>query len=199
MLVVITIDLINTRSYFERVPSSCLFPTNANKVFSLMNKIRKSKPTGVDRISVRLIRECTELICVPMCDIFNHSFRRDKLPEDCKSVRVTPLFKQDDRDNVNSLLPVSFIPVVVGVLERILYEQLYAHLEEHDKLCKHQSCFRAIHSTVTALLEATDTWAYNIDFGKINADIFVDLKKALDTVDHNILLSKLDLHGISGN
>ena len=199
MLVVITIDLINTRSYFERVPSSCLFPTNANKVFSLMNKIRKSKPTGVDRISVRLIRECTELICVPMCDIFNHSFRRDKLPEDCKSVRVTPLFKQDDRDNVNSLLPVSFIPVVVGVLERILYEQLYAHLEEHDKLCKHQSCFRAIHSTVTALLEATDSWAYNIDFVKINADIFVDLKKALDTVGHNILLSKLDLYGISGN
>ena len=88
---------------------------------------------------------------------------------------------------------------MVGVLERILYEQLYAHLEEQDKLCKHQSCFRAIHSTVTALLEATDSWAYNIDFGKINADIFVDLKKALDTVDHNILLSKLDLYGISGN
>ena len=88
---------------------------------------------------------------------------------------------------------------MVEVLERILCEQLYAYLEEQDKLCKHQSCFRAIHSTVTALLEATDTWAYNIDFGKINADIFVDLKKALDTVDHNILLSKLDLYGISGN
>ena len=49
------------------------------------------------------------------------------------------------------------------------------------------------------MLEATDSWAYNIDFGKINADIFVDLKKALETVDHNILLSKLDLYGISGN
>ena len=88
---------------------------------------------------------------------------------------------------------------MVEVLERVLCEQLYAYLEEQDKLCKHQSCFRAIHSTVTALLEVTDTWAYNIDLGKINADIFVDLKKALDTVDHNILLSKLDLYGISGN
>ena len=117
LLAVITIDLIYTRSYFERVPSSCLFPTNADKVFSLMNKIRKSKPTGLDRISVRLIWECTDLICVPICDLFNHSFRRGKLPEDCKSVRVAPLFKQDDRDNVNSLLPVSVIPVVVGVLE----------------------------------------------------------------------------------
>ena len=82
LLAVITIDLIYTRSYFERVPSSCLFPTNANKLFLLMNKIIKSKPTGLDRISVRLIRECTDLICVPMCDIFNHSFRQGKLPED---------------------------------------------------------------------------------------------------------------------
>ena len=134
-----------------------------------------------------------------MCDLFNDSFRQGKLPEDCKSVRVAPVFKQDDRDNVNSLCPVSVIPAVVRILERILYEQLNAHLEQQDKLCKHQSCFRAIHSTVTALLEATDSWAYNIDFGKINADIFVDLKKALETVDHNILLSKLDLYGISGN
>ena len=88
---------------------------------------------------------------------------------------------------------------MVGVLERILYEQLYAHLEEHDKLCKHQSCFRAIHSTVTALLKATDFWAYNINIEKINGVIFLELKKSLDNVDHNILLSKLDLYGISGN
>ena len=61
------------------------------------------------------------------------------------------------------------IPVVVKVFERIVYEQLYAYLEEHVILCKHQSGFRAIHSTVTALLEATDSWAYNVDIGKINA------------------------------
>ena len=88
---------------------------------------------------------------------------------------------------------------MVRVLERILYEQLYAHLEEQDKLCKHQSRFRAIHSTDIAVLEAIDSWAYNIDIERINGVIFQDLKKALDTVDHNILLSKLDLYGISGN
>ena len=70
------------------------------------------------------------------------------------------------------------------VFERIVYDQLSSYLEEHRILCKHQSGFRAIHSTVTALLEATDNWAYNIDHSKINAVVFLDLKKAFDTVDH---------------
>ena len=88
---------------------------------------------------------------------FNQSISQGKLPEDWKSARVTPLFKQGDRDDVNNYRPISVIPVVVKVFERIVYEQLDAYLEEHDILCKHQSGFRAIHSTVTALLEATDS------------------------------------------
>ena len=65
---------------------------------------------------------------------------------------------------------------------------MHAYLEEHDIVCKCQSGVRAIRSTVTALLEATDTWAYIIDRGKINAVVFLDLKKAFGTVDHEILL-----------
>ena len=120
--------------------------TNANNVFSLMNKLNKSKATGLERISARLIRECADLICVPICDIFNQSISQGKLPEDWKSAGVTPLFKQGDREDVNNYRPISVNPVVVKVFERIVYEQLYAYLEEHDILCKHQSGFRAIHS-----------------------------------------------------
>ena len=64
------------------------------------------------------------------------------------------------------------------------------------------SGFRGLHSTVTALLEATNEWAYNIDSGKVNAVMFLDLKEAFDTVDHEILLGKLKVyrvHGIAGN
>ena len=103
-----------------------LHPTDASRVFSLMNKLNKSKATGLDRISARLIRECADLICVPICDIFNQSVNQGKHPEDWKSARVTPLFNQGDRDDVNSYRPISVILVVVKLFERIVYEQLYA-------------------------------------------------------------------------
>ena len=67
---------------------------------------------------------------------------------------------------------------------------MYNFLTNEDIISNHQSGFRSLRSTVTALLEATDDWASNIDRGNVNAVVFLDLKKAFDTVDHDILLSR---------
>lgn len=140
-------------------------------------------------ISARLIRECADLICIPIYNIFNQSISQGVFPDDWKCARVTPLH----------LRPISVTSVVAKVFERIVYDQLHVYLEEHSIICKYQSGFRSTHPTVMALLEATDTLAYNIDRGQINAVVFLDLKKAFNTVDHKILLSKLSHHGICGN
>ena len=175
-------------------------PTSTNEVFSLLNKLKKSKAVGLDKISSRLIRECADLICKPLCYIFNQSLNVGVFPDDWKCARVTPLFKQGERDDLNNYRPISVIPVIAKVFERIVYNQLYAYLTKHNVICKCQSGFRSIHSTVTALLGATNTWAYNIDRGNLTyagdntGDIESRLNHDLENVKKWLIANKLTLN-----
>ena len=79
-----------------------------------------------------------------------------------------------------------------------MYDQLYDFLNSEEIISEQQSGFRSLHSTVTALLEATPSWAFNIDRGYVNVVVFLDFKKAFDTVDYDILPTKMNRYGIQG-
>ena len=110
--------------------------TNTNKVLTLLYSLNKSKAAGLDKISARLLRECADLICIPICDIFNQSISQGIFPDDWKCAKVTSLFKQGDQDDLDNYRPILVISVVAKVFERIVYDQLYFYLEEHDIICK---------------------------------------------------------------
>ena len=104
--------------------------------------------------------------------------------------------KLDDRSNYRS---ISVLPVVSRLFEKLIYDQFYQYLNKHKYLVSHQSGFRSLHSVVTCLLKGTSGWYIDIGNGRYTAMIFIDLKKAFDTVDHQILLDKMEFYGITGN
>ena len=95
--------------------------------------------------------------------------------------RVTPVFKKGEKSDLNNYRPISVIPVVSKVFEKIVYDQLYQYLNDNQLLSSCQSGFRSLHSTLTALLEATNSWSVNIDNGFQNGVVFILTLKKLST------------------
>ncbi|CAB4012325.1 RNA-directed DNA polymerase from mobile element jockey-like, partial [Paramuricea clavata] len=119
-------------------------------------------------------------------------------PDEWKVARVMPLYKNGQRSIPGNYRPISVLPAISKIMERILYDQLYNYLTKFELLSDSQFGFRKFHSTASALLDCTNDWHVNLDRKMFNLVVLIDLKKAFDTVDHQILLNKLELYGIKG-
>ena len=113
---------------------------------------------------------------------------------------VTWLFNKGELSALNNYRPISIISIIATkVFERIVYDQLYNFYQiTYLNFYISKLGFCSLHSTVGALLGATDDWAFNINCSNINAVVFIDVKKSIHTVDHDILLSKMNLYRIQG-
>ena len=187
---------VNPEFYLSHTDKAfCLKTPSLDVVINLLRNIDEKKATGLDMIPSKLLKMAASIVAPSLTAIFTKSIITGVYPTEWKMARVTPVFKKGVKSNLNNYRPISVIPVVSKVFEKIVYDQLYQYLNDNQLLSSCQSGFRSLHSTLTALLEATNSWSVNIGNGFLNGVVFIDLKKAFDTIDQEIILRKLSFFG----
>ena len=157
--------------------------------------------TGPDGISVKMLQIASRYITKSSTHIFNLSIRCEHYPKDWKYALVTPINKGGDKCNTTNYRPISIglLPIIISkILERWVHSVVYSYLDKCDLIPGCQSGFRPLHSTETTLHDLTNTCYQAMEHGEMTGTVFfIDLSKAFDSFNHEIILDKLEKSNMS--
>ncbi|XDV21754.1 hypothetical protein PO909_026778 [Leuciscus waleckii] len=172
-------------------------PITTAQVHEALLKLDPKKKAGIDQIEPYLLKLAADFVAEPIASLFNLSLVSNTIPKMWKSAMVTPLLKGRDPEDPNNYRPISRLPVLAKVFESLINDQLKQYLSANNILHDYQSGFRTGHSTITAAMSVSNDIITSLDSKKSRAALFVDLSKAFDSVDHNLLLQRLRFIGLS--
>ena len=184
----------------NRNSSSFAFePCTPNEVFLIIASFNPSKGTGPNGIPTEILKMINFAICSPLSKIINICIRTGVHPDKLKLAHVIPIFKKGSRLLVSNYRPISLLSNINKIFEKIMHKRIYSFLEKFKLLYQLQFGFRSKYSTSHALIHMTEAIRQALDSGYVTCGIFVDFQKAFDTVNHEILLKKLDHYGFRGS
>ena len=193
---------VDIGNYIDQIapnPQSLFFsPTTSNEIKELINKLPMKSSSGHDNISNVLLKRLKETITTPLSIIFNKSLEEGIFPESMKLADVVPLFKSQDRTECTNYRPISLLLTISKLLEKIVYCRMYRYLEKHEKLYVSQYGFREGHSCENAVSELVSQIVKGQQEGLYTLSLFLDLSKAFDSLEHKVLLKKLEHYGLRG-
>ena len=173
-------------------------PTTVPEMESMIQHLPNKMSQGHDGISNVLLKKLYKCISFPLRLIFNESIAEGKFPTQMKMAEVIPLYKEKELDQVINYRPISLLITISKVLEKIVYIHVYKFLQNNKILYNRQYRFRAKHSCEQAILELIGNAIQVKDKDMHTAALFLDLSKAFDTLNHEVLLKKLERYGIRG-
>ena len=165
---------------------------NKESIEKIIGTIKSNVATGYDNIPSKIVKLTKEILSPYLADLINISYKNGIFPDLLKKAVVTPIFKEDDKNEIKNYRPISILPVVSKIFEKSATTQLINYLEKYTLLSPFQHAYRKYHSTVTCLFELLNLIYEKLDNKKMVAIVSLDLSKAFDSINHKLLVQKLE-------
>ena len=175
-----------------------LSPVDEIEVNSMITNLKGSKACGQNSIPNRVLKTFKEDLILPIKEIINLSFLQGKFPDILKQAEICPIYKKKDKSLCENYRPISLLSNISKLVERAMHTRIYEFLEMSNALYKLQFGFRNYYSINDALLSIVEGIKNALHNKTFSSGVFIDLEKAFDTVDHKVLIKKLDHYGIRG-
>ena len=178
--------------------SMYLPPVNERDVLNTVGECKAKASEDVDNLSMHIIKHIINSVTEPFTHICNLSFENGVVPDLMKISKIVPLFKSGEKNDFTNYRPVALLPQFSKILEKLFCKRLTEFIDKYKLISDSQYGFRSNRSTSLAILDLIEELTSALDDNKYTIGVFIDLRKAFDTIDHGLLLKKMEHLGIRG-
>ena len=175
-----------------------LHPVDSTEIKNIVQNLKNKKSVGQDQIPTNIIKYVSSEIEEPLTHIINLMLFTGTFPSLLKTALIKPIYKKGDKNNIKNYRPIALLNNISKIFEKVINDRLMTFLEREKLLSDFQSGFRQGKSTIRAVYQALYKVIESMNNGKPTVAMYLDLSKAFDSVDHDVLLLKLERYGIRG-